>query len=498
MNRILHSICAASISAALAIVAVSAGPQQPPAAPPASQPPPAAPQQPSEVGTVINSEGGAPTRLAVPDFIALSTDAETDRIAKTIAQVLYDDLNFEREFALIPRDTYATIPAARTFEDVPLDRWRELGADAVLVGTVQKTAAGVLVQVRLFDARRPEQRQQAFGKEYSGSAANPRSYAHVISDEIHDKQRALRGVARTKLTFASDRDGERMGGTVESRSVKEIYISDYDGANQRRVTTGRSLNIQPNWSPDAGSIAYTSYRNRDTTGRSLNIQPNWSPDAGSIAYTSYRNRDGLPNIFISHIYKGLLDQFPKAPEQTFQPSWSPDGTRIAFWSTRDGNAEIYVANRDGSNVRRLTNNRGIDQSPTWSPNGTQIAFVSDRTGTPQVWVMGTDGLGLRKITSESYADRPTWSPAPYNEIAYTARNGPGFDIKVIDLASGQIRQFTFGEGTNESPAWAPNGRHLAFTSTRSGKVQVFTIDRAGKNLKQVTNIGNNEKPDWSK
>jgi TolB protein len=277
-------------------------------------------------------------------------------------------------------------------------------------------------------------------------------------------------VARTKLTFASDRDGERVGGTIESRSVKEIYISDYDGANQRRVTTGRSLNIQPNW----------------------------SPDARSIAYTSYRNRDGLPNIFISHIYQGLLDQFPKAPEQSFQPSWSPDGARIAFWSTRDGNAEIYVANRDGTNVRRLTNNRGIDQSPTWSPNGTQIAFISDRTGTPQVWVMGTDGLGLRKITSESYADRPTWSPAPYNEIAYTARNGPGFDIKVIELASGQIRQFTFGEGTNESPAWAPNGRHLAFTSTRSGKVQVFVIDRAGKNLKQVTNVGNNEKPDWSK
>jgi TolB protein len=469
MNRTLQSICTVSIAAGLGIVALSARPQQPPAAPPASQQPPA-PQQPSELGTVITGEAGAPPRLAVPDFIALSADAETGRIARTIAQVLYDDLNFEREFALIPRDTYATIPAAKTFEDVPLERWRELGADAVLIGSVQKTAAGVLVQVRLFDARRPDRRQQAFGKEYSGSAANPRSYAHAIADEIHDKQRNLRGVARTKLTFASDRDGERLGGTIESRNVKEIYISDYDGANPRRVTTGRSLNIQPNW----------------------------SPDARSIAYTSYRNRDGLPNIFISHIYQGLLDQFPKAPEQSFQPSWSPDGTRIAFWSTRDGNAEIYVANRDGSNARRLTNNRFIDQSPTWSPNGTQIAFVSDRTGTPQVWVMGADGLGVRKITSESYADRPTWSPAPYNEIAYTARNGPGFDIKVIDLASGQIRQFTFGEGTNESPAWAPNGRHLAFTSTRLGKVQVFVIDRAGKNLKQITNTGNNEKPDWSR
>ena len=68
----------------------------------------------------------------------------------------------------------------------------------------------------------------------------------------------------------------------------------------------------------------------------------------------------------------------------------------------------------------------------------------------------------------------------------------------MSLATREVRQLTFGEGTNESPSWAPNGRHLAFTSTRSGKVQVFTIDRAGKNLKQVTNTGNNEKPDWSK
>src|SRR5207244_3770504 len=103
---------------------------------PSQQPP----QQPSDVSTVITSEGGVPPRFAVPDFITLSDDAESVAIAKTIAQVLFDDLGFEKEFGLIPRDTYATIPAAKSFEDVPFDRWRELNADGVIIGTVQKTA----------------------------------------------------------------------------------------------------------------------------------------------------------------------------------------------------------------------------------------------------------------------------------------------------------------------------------------------------------------------
>src|SRR5690606_21644866 len=161
--------------------------------------------------------------------------------------------------------------------------------------------------------------------------------------------------------------------------------------------------------------------------------------------------------------------------------FSPDGARLAFMSTRDGNSEIYVMNRDGSNVRRLTNNPAIDVTPTWSPTGTQIAFTSDRSGSPQIYVVAPDGTGLRRISFETFAGRPTWSPAPYNEIAFAARTGPGFDIKILNLAEGETRQITFGEGTNESPAWSPNGRHLAFTSTRAGRTQVFTVDRDGRN-----------------
>ncbi len=105
-------------------------------------------------------------------------------------------------------------------------------------------------------------------------------------------------------------------------------------------------------------------------------------------------------------------------------------------TNRDGNQEIYVMDANGSNLRRITRHPGIDATPTWSPAGNQIAFTSDRSGSPQIYIVDADGLGQpqRITTNESWADRATWSPAPFNEIAYAARSGPGFDIKIYDVA----------------------------------------------------------------
>ncbi len=432
----------------------------------AQQPAPPAPQQqqPTSVELRLTGESGTPPRLAVPDLLALSPDRETQEAARTISEVLWDDLNFEREFSLIPRDTYKSIPAAGSIDAVPFDRWRELGADGVIVGTVQKTATGIRIEMRLYNVRA---RQSAYGREYTGSAANPRIYAHTMSDELHDSQRSLRGVARTKLTFVSDRNREAVLATVEKRDVKEVFIADYDGANQRRITINRTMNLTPSWSPDGRSIAYTSYRT------------------------------GVMDILISNIFAGTMESPTKGVGQNWLPVFSPDGSRIAFTSSRDGNSEVYVMNRDGSNLMRLTNTPAIDSTPTWSPTGTQIAFTSERRGQPQIFTVNVDGTGLRQISFESYADRPTWSPAPYNEIAFSARTGPGLDIKILNIGTGETRQITFGEGSNESPAWAPNGRHMAFMSTRAGRSHIFTVDRDGRNLRQITRDGNNTTPHWS-
>src|SRR5262249_31335945 len=285
---------------------------------------------------------------------------------------------------LIPRDTYTTIPAARSADQIAFNAWRELGADGVIFGSVTKTADNVRVEVRLYNVK---SRQSVFGKEYTGLASNPRLFAHTASDEIHQSQRGLRGVARTKLTFSSDRNREKIAGTVENRDVKEIYYSDYDGANQRRITINRSLNISPVWSPDARAIAYTSYRN------------------------------GPPDIFVMRIYEGTSSNPTKGTGNNCLPMFSPDGKQIAYISSREGNPEVYVMNVDGSGQRRLTNNPATEATPTWSPTGNQIAFTSDRGGSPQIYIMNADGSGGRRNTNEAGADRPTRAPGPVKQTA---------------------------------------------------------------------------------
>ncbi len=447
-----------TVSCVLGVALVTA--QNPPA--------PEGPRPQTEISVTITGDIGAPPHYAVPDFIALTNEKETIEAARVIAEVLWNDLSFEREYDMIPRDTYKGIETTPNAETIAFDRWRELGADGVVKGTIRKTGNTFQVEMRLFNVRA---RAVALGRVYDNIALrNPRAAAHTISDEIHQTQSGLRGVARSKLTFVSDRDNERVVDTVETRNVKEVYVTDYDGANQVRVTSNRRLNLGPTWSPDGRSIAYSSY---------TKIQP---------------------QILVSNVYQGTRETLTDEKTGAYLPVFSPDGSRIAFMSQRDGNSEIYVMNRDGSGTRRLTNNSAADTTPTWSPTGTQIAFTSDRSGSPQIWMMDADGLNVRRITlGESWADRATWSPAPFNEIAYAARSGPGFDIRIYDVAAGKVTStLTDGAGTNESPAFSPNGRHIAFISSRVGKFQIFTMARDGKNLRQVTRTGNNTYPNWSR
>ena len=129
----------------------------------AGQPLSSRPQR-SELDLVIGDRIGVQPRFAVPNCLALTSDSQTEEAATTIADVLWADLAFEREFLMIARDTASTIPTARTLTDIPFDAWRELSADGVVSCSVSGSSDDELrVQARLFNIRTLD---SAFGVEY--------------------------------------------------------------------------------------------------------------------------------------------------------------------------------------------------------------------------------------------------------------------------------------------------------------------------------------------
>lgn len=431
-----------------------------------------APQQPTSLSLALTNAASHP-KIGLPDFTGAGGDATLGRIAATVADVLWADLDFEREFSMIDRQASKGIPVVEAPERLPVDRWKDLGADFVMLGSIRREGAGKFaVDVRLVGVRDELARHVQFAYRYHCNVDAARYCAHSIGDDFHKKTRALEGVARTRLAFTSNRDAARLTGRPlkDPGLGKQVYVSDYDGANPQRVTANQSLNEWPAWAPDGRTLAYTT----------------WAP--------------GFIDIFVADVYTAAPPSRPAGGTLHMQnslPTWSPDGARMAFASTRSGNSDIWVVGRDGSGLRDLTNNRhAIDSAPAWSPTGAQIAFTSDRTGTNQIYVINVDGTGLTQLTHGTHdCDRPSWSVR--NTIAYTSGPAPNHDIYLYDLSTGQTSLVTGGEGNNEAPAFAPNGRHIAFWTTRWGQPEIAIVDVDGTNVRQITRTGANWYPAWS-
>ena len=155
---------------------------------------------------------------------------------------------------------------------------------------------------------------------------------------------------------------------------------------------------------------------------------------------------------------------------------------------------------DSSGSRKLTVGKGTDNtSPAYSPDGRQIAFVSGKSGNPQVYIMDADGSNIQLLTpytagKRSYRSSPDWSPDG-NAVAYEQQNGV-FQVWMIDLRDRIPKQLT-SEGENEDPSWAPDGRHIVFTSSRSGDKQLWVLDTETGRARQLTHSRGARLSAWS-
>jgi TolB protein len=281
--------------------------------------------------------------------------------------------------------------------------------------------------------------------------------AHMLSNEIVKTLNGRPSVFLSQIAFASNRTGNW-----------EIWLMDWDGANQRRISNHGAMSILPSWSPDNERMVYTSFAR------------------------------GTSDMYIINRRGGGRMRVNSGLALNTSATFSPVGNDIAFVGSVSGNPDIYLIKDDSSNVRRLTSSSSIESTPEWSPNGRQISFTSGRSGSPQIYVMDAEGTNVRRISFEGdWNDDATWSPNG-EMIAYTSRVGGRFQIRIANLVTGESR-IVAGEGSNEQPTWSPDGQWIAFQSDRSGRRwQVYRMRIDGTDLLQLTFDGENKGPDWSK
>ena len=199
-----------------------------------------------------------------------------------------------------------------------------------------------------------------------------------------------------------------------------------------------------------------------------------------IVASSRANPPGKFQLYA--IERSNLAQLTKLTPDTTSasdPAFSPDGSRIAFVSQRDGNAEIYIMNADGTGSTRVTNDPQPDGRPAFTPDGQALVFHSARTaGKQQIWTVNLDGTGLTQLTRDSVNSSPTVSPDGQT-IAYVSTRNKDGDIWLMARDGSNQRQFTRSPQQRESePRFLRDGTLAYLVERRENNRTVQQVMRA--------------------
>jgi TolB protein len=253
------------------------------------------------------------------------------------------------------------------------------------------------------------------------------------------------------------------------------------------------------------SINVRSSKTLRLTSNSANdISPAYISTTKQIGFISDR-QDGW-NLYAMDINgKNPVAITDKTSMLVQDARWSPDGKYIAASLVETCpstatvcNYDIYVMNKDGTDLKNLTNTQASEWVPEWSPDGQKIAFASDRDGDSEIFIMNQDGSELVQLTHNSRFDGyPCWSPDG-SKLAYSAEDEKGnWDIYFMNADGSDPRPLTQSKTGDFAASWSPDGKWLVYVSNNDVDNEIFIIDVNGQNQQRLTNNSYNDMmPIW--
>jgi TolB protein len=395
--------------------------------------------------------------IGIPQFRHEGGDLVGQPAGSELAETLGEALVFSGLFKILDPAVFLQDPKDMGVEqdEIKFTEWRFLSADLLVRGSYQIQGERLAFTALLFDVI---QQKLLLKRTYTGNLADARQLILTFADEMMLILTGEPGIFQTQIAFVGDATGH-----------KEIYLTDFDGTNIRRLTNDRSINLAPAWSGDGNNISYVSYKHDN------------------------------PDLYVVNLLDRAIKRISMHPGLNISPAWHPKQGKLAATLSFTGNPELYLLDITGNILSQLTTSWAIDVSPSWSPDGQQLAYVSNRAGKPQIYVLDLASGRSRRLTFEGdYNTSPAWSPRG-DRIAYTGMHDGHFNLFTIDPEGKEVRQLTGGEGNNENPCWAANGRLILFQSDREGATTLWVMLANGTDQKKLhVNLnGTKTEPAWS-
>ena len=221
-----------------------------------------------------------------------------------------------------------------------------------------------------------------------------------------------------------------------------------------------------------------------------NIGAAWLPNGREFVFGSETGTNyGLWRTAVS---KGAVSRRLDLGSAGAEPTISRLGNRLAFavFQLR-GNiwrVDLNGPGKEPSQPIRFIFSTQNEFYPAFSPDGRRIAFMSERSGTQEIWICDSDGSKTLQLTSFGGAAiyGPSWSPDSQNIALTVAQKGIKEDIYVVSVNGGVPRRMTTDPAEDKWPYWSHDGKWIYFSSTRSGREEIWRMPASGGEAVQIT------------